>query len=343
MTVSTELLDALREYGPHLVPLADRLDAARTDRGVPPGRLGELAGLGLVDVAVDGERGGLGLDEVALAELFTVAGEQPLPAAVRETAATLLPLLATAGGPWAEETLAALRAGTVVGGGGGSLTDDPVHAADRVTVHAQPVWLGRDATVAAVVTPTLAVAVELRGPAAPLSGVDAGQGLAALSVDLPSDRCAIARGDQARALWRRWQLLQLADALGCARAVLRRSRDYAVDRHQFGRPIATFQAVAHTLADMHVGVTAGESLLARAAFLLRDNDNAADDALTAAACWLPARARRVCEQGVQVHGGNGYTWEFGLHLYYRRVLAVQASLGGRYGAAARAGRTGVTR
>lgn len=336
--MSAEFLDALREYGPRLVPLADRLDAARTDRGVP---LGPLAELGILDAAVSVEHGGLGLDEVELAELFTVAGEQPLPAAVRETAATLAPLLALAGGPWAEETLAALRAGTAVGGGGGSLTDS-VQAGDHVTVHAQPVWLGRDATVAAVVTPTLAVAVELREPAAPLSGVDAGQGLATLSVDAPSDRCAIARGDQARALWRRWQLLQLADALGCARAVLRRSRDYAVDRHQFGRPIAAFQAVAHTLADMHVGVTVGESILARAAFLLRDNDDEVDDALAAAAYWLPARARRVCEQGVQVHGGNGYTWEFGLHLYYRRVLAVQASLGGRYGAAARAGRTGVT-
>lgn len=341
--MSTELLDALREYGPRLVPPADRLDAARTDLGVPPDRLGRLAGLGLVDAGVSTELGGLGLDEVDLAALFAVAGEQPLPAAIRETTATLAPLLARAGGPWAADTLAALRAGTTVGGGGGSLTDDLVHSAGRVTVRDQPVWLGRDATVAAVVTPTLAVAVELRGPATPLSGVDAGQGLAMLSVDDPGDRCAVLRGDDARTLWHRWQLLLLADALGCARAVLRRSRDYAVERHQFGRPIAAFQSVAHLLADMHVGVTAGESLLARVASLLRDNENAADDTLASAACWLPARARRVCEQGIQVHGGNGYTWEFGLHLYYRRVLAVQASLGGRFGAAARAGRTGVTR
>jgi alkylation response protein AidB-like acyl-CoA dehydrogenase len=208
------------------------------------------------------------------------------------------------------------------------------------------VWIGRGATVAAVVTPELAAAVELREPPSPLSGVDAGQGLAALSVNVePGDRCVVLAGAGARILWRRWQLLLLADALGCARSVLRRARDHAVTRHQFGRPIATFQAVAHTLADMHVGVTAGESLLAHTAFLLSHNDNhddsAADEAFAAAACWLPARARKVCEQGIQVHGGTGFTWEYGLHLPYRRVLAVQASLGGRYGSAARVARTGV--
>jgi len=340
--VPPELVAALREYGPRLVPRADLLDAARTDRGVDPARLAEVARLGLVDAAVDTELGGLGLDEVALAELFTVAGEVAVPAAIRETAAVLVPLLARAGGMWARETLAGLRAGTVVGGGGGSLTAAAVRRANRLTIHAQPVWLGRDATVAAVVTPELAAAVELREPPTPLSGVDAGQGLAALSLDVePGDRCVVLNGAEAAILWRRWQLLLLADALGCARSVLRRARDHAATRVQFGRPIATFQAVAHTLADMHVGVTAGESMLARTAFLLRDGDSVADEALAAAACWLPARARKVCEQGIQVHGGTGFTWEHGLHLPYRRVLAVQAGLGGRYGSAARVARTGV--
>jgi alkylation response protein AidB-like acyl-CoA dehydrogenase len=60
--------------------------------------------------------------------------------------------------------------------------------------------------------------------------------------------------------------------------------------------------------------------------------------LLALAHSVPAAARSVCEDAIQVHGGAGFTWELGLHLYYRRVLTIQQELGGASGSARRAGR-----
>jgi hypothetical protein len=317
VTVVAELVEALRQYLPKIVDRPSLLRAAECDQAVD---LTGLAELGILDAAAE-----LGLTEAELAEVFAAAGEHSLPAAAREAAGVTVPLLATAGGEWAAGMLRRLRAGSIAGGGGGSL--EPTGTPHQV-------WLGRDAAVAAVVAPDRAVAFDCRhATIEPRTSVDPGQGAAWLS----GEPAAEVRGPAARTLWRRWQLLLLADTLGCGRAVLHRARDYAVERHQFGRPIAAFQAVAHLLADMYVGVSAGTALLARVAALAPDNETE----LAAAACWLPARMRRVCEQGIQVHGGNGYTWEFGLHLHYRRVLAIQATLGGRYGAAARAAGTGV--
>ena len=52
----------------------------------------------------------------------------------------------------------------------------------------------------------------------------------------------------------------------------------------------------------------------------------------------PTYAREICESAIQVHGGIGFTWEYGLHLYYRRILSLQSMLGGALDAAAQAGR-----
>jgi alkylation response protein AidB-like acyl-CoA dehydrogenase len=53
---------------------------------------------------------------------------------------------------------------------------------------------------------------------------------------------------------------------------------------------------------------------------------------------IPAAARTTCESAIQVHGGTGFTWEYGLHLFYRRVLAIEAELGGASASARGAGR-----
>ena len=63
----------------------------------------------------------------------------------------------------------------------------------------------------------------------------------------------------------------------------------------------------------------------------------AADLLAAGRFWIPGAAREVCESGIQVLGGMGFTWEMGLHLWYRRTLHIQAVLGGSHGAAAAAG------
>ena len=105
------------------------------------------------------------------------------------------------------------------------------------------------------------------------------------------------------------------------------SVEYAQGRLQFGKPIASYQAVSHRLADMCVAVESSRALLARLVML-------ADDAYHTGALvsvvrhGVPQAARAVCEGAIQIHGGLGFTWEQGLHLWYRRVLQIQAAFGG---------------
>jgi alkylation response protein AidB-like acyl-CoA dehydrogenase len=101
-------------------------------------------------------------------------------------------------------------------------------------------------------------------------------------------------------------------------------------REQFGRTIGSFQAVQHLCADMLVDVESSRTALYGAAWGVDHLDPA--EALVGAAtarAWAAAAARRVCETGIQLHGGMGYTWECDAHLYLRTALFCADVFGGR--------------
>jgi alkylation response protein AidB-like acyl-CoA dehydrogenase len=118
------------------------------------------------------------------------------------------------------------------------------------------------------------------------------------------------------------RLLFAAEASGVAGSCVDRAVAYAKIRHQFGRPIGSFQAVKHHCANMYV-----EAQLAAAstwaAGLPLPVDEAALAAATAATIAIPA-ARHNAELSIRVLGGIGFTWEEDAHLYLRRALAVAA-------------------
>jgi 3-oxochol-4-en-24-oyl-CoA dehydrogenase len=126
----------------------------------------------------------------------------------------------------------------------------------------------------------------------------------------------------------RARTLLAAEAVGGAADCVESAVDYAKVRQQFGRTIATFQAVKHHCANM---VVAAESPIAAVWDASRA---AAEDeaqfrlvAAVAAALAFPAYARNA-ELNVQVHGGIGYTWEHDAHLHVRRAIVTAALLGG---------------
>ncbi|HTX94182.1 MAG TPA: acyl-CoA dehydrogenase [Mycobacterium sp.] len=126
----------------------------------------------------------------------------------------------------------------------------------------------------------------------------------------------------------RARTLLAAEAVGGASDCVDAAVDYAKVRQQFGRTIATFQAVKHHCANMLV---AAESAVAavwdasRAAS--EDEEQFRLAAAVAAALALPAYARNA-ELNIQVHGGIGFTWEHDAHLHLRRALAIAALFGG---------------
>ncbi len=124
-----------------------------------------------------------------------------------------------------------------------------------------------------------------------------------------------------------WTLLIAADLLGNAQSVLRMTTDYAKERQQFARPIGSFQAVAHRLADIQVDVEIGRSLLYGACLALEDESAEAEALVSAAKAWMNDLGVKAAEAGLQVHGGIGYTWELDIHLHLRQARSNAVTLG----------------
>jgi alkylation response protein AidB-like acyl-CoA dehydrogenase len=122
-------------------------------------------------------------------------------------------------------------------------------------------------------------------------------------------------------------VLTAFEQVGGADRALEMARDYALERMAFGRPIGSFQAIKHMLADMYVSAT-----------LARSNGYYGAWALSTAAAELPEAAasarvaatqafQHCAKNNIQVHGGMGFTWAFDCHLYYRRANALALALG----------------
>ena len=121
--------------------------------------------------------------------------------------------------------------------------------------------------------------------------------------------------------------LLAAEMEGGMRKVLEVAVDYAAERHQFSRPIGSFQAIKHKCADLLIDYEAARTA-AHAALVGHDDGDPERFLLSsvAQAQLSPAFVRMATESG-QIQGGVGYTWEYDAHLYFRRALACRAFLG----------------
>jgi alkylation response protein AidB-like acyl-CoA dehydrogenase len=117
------------------------------------------------------------------------------------------------------------------------------------------------------------------------------------------------------------------EQVGGADRALEMGRDYALDRVAFGRPIGSFQAVKHLLADMYVSATLARSNAYYGAWALSTNSSELAEAAAAARVSATQAFQHCAKNDIQVHGGMGFTWEFDCHLYYRRSNALALSLG----------------
>ncbi|MDP7706879.1 acyl-CoA dehydrogenase family protein [Mycobacterium sp. TY815] len=123
----------------------------------------------------------------------------------------------------------------------------------------------------------------------------------------------------------RWFALALvgtaADLVGAARGAQAVACDYAKIREQYGKPIGSYQAIAHLLAESLALIEGSVSVLRHAAWAVDELDPAAAiQAARVAKVYCARATRTVCETSIQVHGGIGNTWECLAHLYLRRAL-----------------------
>ena len=118
-----------------------------------------------------------------------------------------------------------------------------------------------------------------------------------------------------------------AEMIGGAQKVLEDSTEYAKTRHQFGKPIGIYQAVSHKLADMLVLSESSRSATYYAAWAVEADAPDRSLASSMAKAYVSDAYRKVAGDGIQVHGGIGFTWEHDMHLYFKRAKASEVTLG----------------
>jgi alkylation response protein AidB-like acyl-CoA dehydrogenase len=327
--------------------LAERCPTARV-RTVMEGATGHdadlwqgLMDLGVGSLAVPEAHGGLGTEFLDLAlvaeELGYACAPGPFLGAAAATVAvacgddedakaTWLPRLASgevlatiavgeAGGRWDEgEIQARVDAGTL------TATKSQVPYGSLATLHV--VAASDEAGLALWLVEADAGSVS----ANELSGNDRTRRLS--SVEYRGARARRLGGPGAFAKMRDAALLLLAaDACGGSRRCLAMARDYALTREQFGQPIGAFQAVKHQLANLAVEIEPSLSLWWYAAHAFDRIPDQAPRHAALAKAFSSDLFDRAARDSTELHGGIGFTWEYDLHLWFRRSIFDRAFFG----------------
>jgi alkylation response protein AidB-like acyl-CoA dehydrogenase len=266
--------------------------------GAAPEVWAALAGTGLTGLLVPEADGGLGRDEDDLVPLLVEVGRAGVPGPVLEHVAVAAPALA--GSRWAP----ALADGSVVA----------TVALDGARVpHARAADL--------VLTP--AGVVETAGAElTDVPALDGGRRLAELgraaghpvAFDVPRAR-------------RRAALAAAAVLVGLAERLGELAGDHARSRHQFGRPIGSFQAVKHLLADSLLAVDRARPAVERAGWSLATAQPTAGRDVSMAKALASEAALAAARSAIQVHGALGYTWECDVHLFAKKAWALAGAHG----------------
>ena len=258
-----------------------------------------LAEAGALGLLVPESDGGLGLDETYLVPVLEEAGRAALPHPLTETALVAAPL--GVAGPMVATDLGA--AGSVVACAGFAevfllASGRGLRLYEAHEVDVEPVDTVDASRHGGRVRP--------RGEGRPVT----------------EDPAAVA------AAFDRGALGAAAELLGLSRAMLALTVDYASQRHQFGKPIGSFQAVKHHLADARLEIEFAAPAVLHAAYAVARGRPDAGRAVSQAK-WLAGAAAAVTGRAaLQCHGAIGYTTEHDLHLYLKRSWALARTWGG---------------
>ena len=118
-----------------------------------------------------------------------------------------------------------------------------------------------------------------------------------------------------------------ADQVGGAQKCLDMTCKYVLEREQFNRKIGSFQSIKHRLADMMVLVESAKSSVYYASCIAADNNEELNEAVSIAKSYCSEAYFKCAADSIQLHGGVGFTWEFDIHLYFKRAKSSEISFG----------------
>ncbi|MFM8303972.1 MAG: acyl-CoA dehydrogenase family protein [Actinomycetota bacterium] len=317
----------------------------------------QMVELGWPALTVPEEFGGLGLGAVELAIVAEELGRAVAPGPFLPTTAQFLPALRELGTAAQQARfLPAVADGTLTGSlalhdpghgiGLAGMTTTATETADGVrldgvkefvlegaavtelVVIARLAGSDADDALAACVVPTADARIEAITP------FDASRGLARVildGVDIPGDRVLGTPGTittiGVERVVQEAVTATAAESVGVCQAIFDMTLDYAKQREQFGVVIGSFQALKHKFADMIVALEKARASAYFAALAIAEDDGRRAIASSAAKVAAADCERMMSKEGIQLHGGIGWTWEHDMHLYVRRAKSTSALFG----------------
>jgi alkylation response protein AidB-like acyl-CoA dehydrogenase len=278
----------------------------------------KLAEIGVTGLLAAEEHGGMGFDETTLVLLLEEAGRAALPEPVVGTAAVAVPLLRELGGALASEWLPRIAAGEAVVAVGHPVSPfvEDAHVADLLL-------LAHGGSELHAVRPADARITEqpANDPGRRIATVEFGPGAAT----------RVADGERARTLLGaaldRGALACAAEALGACDRLITQAVAYTAQRKQFGKPVGSFQAVKHMLANVKVKLEYARPVVWRAAWSVAKGAPHRSLHVSMAKLAACEAATLGAKSALQAHGAIGYTWEQDLHLWMRRAWSLEQAWG----------------
>jgi len=308
--------ESVRDFLVHEVT-PERIRASwETATGRDPALWGQLAELGLTGMTVPEAHGGLGMTELDFVLLAQECGYVALPEPLVHTVLVAVPMLRDIGGELAAQWLPKIAAGEakVIVGLQQNLLVEDAHVADLLL-------LQQGATLLAATPEQVRLQHnESIDPSRKLFAVEVLQGARTVA----SDICAATLVADAL---NRGALGCAAQALGLAQRMIDLSVRYTSERQQFGKPIGSFQAVKHHMANVAVRLEYAKAPTHRAAYAVAHGQAVAAHAVSHAKLVACEAANLAAKNSHQVHGAMGYTWEVDLHIFMKKAWALANTWG----------------
>ena len=278
----------------------------------------QLAELGILGMTVSESEGGLALTPIDQVLLLQESGATALPEPFMETAAVSLPLLGEIPSP----ALVDRWLSRAVAGDALVLAGLEVNPFIPYGEQADLLLLQRGTEIHALSPKEVQFT--------PQSSVDHSRRLSRVTWT-PTDSSLVASGETARQLihhsHNRGALGSAAQQLGLAQAMLDLTVEYAKIREQFGKPIGSFQAVKHHLANVLLRLEFAKPLVYRGAHSLTTQDGETDLHVSMAKLYADQAAYEASKICLQVHGAIGYSFEHDLHLFMKRSWSLKNAWG----------------
>jgi alkylation response protein AidB-like acyl-CoA dehydrogenase len=296
-----------------------------TDVGRSPELRGKIASQGLMGLSVPEAEGGLGLGDIDWSLLTQELGYYAIPDSLIDTACIAAGMLA---GLPTDHPVRARYLPRIVDGSVRIAIGHPINPWVADAHLADLLLLPHPGDGGLEIHGLDGEAVDIQA----MRSIDASRRLATVKWEA-SPATRLSDGAMGQSLWdqtlNRGALCAAGQLVGLAQRMLDMTVDYASQRKQFGKPIGSFQAVKHHLADVVTKIEFAKPLLYRAAKALACGDADVNARVAHAKLSCGDAAVFAARKGIQVHGAMGYTWEVDLQMFMKRAWALDSAWGDR--------------